>query len=31
MEQGWATMPGETAPDKKVAGECTKQIMLIAQ
>jgi hypothetical protein len=31
MEQGWATMPGETAPDNKVAGECTKQIMLIAQ
>ena len=31
MEQGWATMPGETAPDKKVATECAKQIMLIAQ
>ncbi len=30
-EQGWATMPGETDPDNKVAGECTKQIMLIAQ
>lgn len=30
-EQGWATMPGETAPDNKVAGECAKQLMLIAQ
>lgn len=31
MEQGWATMPGETAPDKRVAAECAKQIMLIAE
>jgi hypothetical protein len=30
-EQGWATMPGETDPDSKVATECTKQLMLIAQ
>ena len=30
-EQGWATMPGETDPDNKVARECTNQIMLIAQ
>jgi hypothetical protein len=30
-EQGWATMPGETDPDNKVANGCTKQIMLIAQ
>jgi hypothetical protein len=30
-EQGWATMPGETGPDNKVASACTKQIMLIAQ
>lgn len=28
-EQGWATMPGETAPDKRVARECARQIMLI--
>jgi len=28
-EQGWATMPGETAPDKHVATECTKQLVLI--
>ena len=30
-EQGWATMPGETGPDNKVASACTKQIMLLAQ
>ena len=30
-EQGWATMPGETAPDDRVASECTKQIMLISE
>jgi hypothetical protein len=30
-EQGWATMPGETAPDSKVATQCTNQIMLSAQ
>lgn len=30
-EQGWATMPGETAPDKQVATECAKQLVLIGQ
>jgi hypothetical protein len=30
-EQGWATMPGETDPDNKVANECAKQIMLDAK
>ena len=30
-EQGWATMPGETAPDKQVATACTKQLMLIGE
>jgi hypothetical protein len=30
-EQGWATMPGETAPDNRVASQCTNQIMLNAQ
>ena len=30
-EQGWATMPGEEAPDNRVASECTKQLMLIAR
>ena len=30
-EQGWATMPGETAPDKQVATACTKQLMLIGK
>ncbi len=30
-EQGWATMPGETAPDNKVASACTRQLMLITQ
>jgi hypothetical protein len=30
-EQGWATMPGETAPDSKVATQCTNQLMLIAK
>lgn len=28
-EQGWATMPGEAAPDNRVATECTQQLMLI--
>jgi len=28
-DQGWATMPGETAPDDKVARECAQQLMLI--
>jgi hypothetical protein len=26
-DQGWATMPGEENPDRKVATECTKQLM----
>lgn len=30
-EQGWATMPGETDPDSRVASECTRQLMLIGQ
>jgi hypothetical protein len=30
-EQGWATMPGETAPDNRVATECAKQLVLIGQ
>lgn len=28
-DQGWATMPGEENPDKDVAIECAKQIMLL--
>lgn len=30
-EQGWATMPGETAADKRVATECAKQLVLISE
>ena len=30
-DQGWATMPGETGPDNRVATECTNQIMLVAE
>jgi hypothetical protein len=30
-EQGWATMPGETAPDKQVATACANQLMLIGE
>jgi hypothetical protein len=30
-EQGWATMPGEKAPDKQVATACTEQLMLIGE
>lgn len=30
-DQGWATMPDETSPDNKIASECAKQLMLIAQ
>jgi hypothetical protein len=30
-DQGWATMPGETTPDSKVATECAKQLMLIGE
>jgi hypothetical protein len=31
QEQGWATMPGETEPDKRVATQCSNQIMLSAK
>jgi hypothetical protein len=30
-DQGWATMPGEAKPDDKVAAECTKQLMRLAE
>ncbi len=30
-DQGWATMPGETDSDDKVARECAEQIMLIGE
>jgi hypothetical protein len=30
-DQGWATMPGETAPDNQVAAACAKQLMLIGE
>jgi hypothetical protein len=30
-DQGWATMPGETAPDKQVAAACAKQLLLIGE
>ena len=30
-EQGWATMPGETAPDRQVAVTCANQLMLIGE
>jgi hypothetical protein len=30
-DQGWATMPGESGPDDKVARECAEQIMLIGE
>ena len=30
-EQGWATMPGETAPDKQVAAACANQLNLIGE
>jgi hypothetical protein len=29
--QGWATLPGQTDPDRKVSGECVKLLMQIAQ
>jgi hypothetical protein len=29
QDQGWATMPGEEAPDRAVAEECVKLLMLI--
>ncbi|MBK8902403.1 MAG: hypothetical protein IPM53_14550 [Anaerolineaceae bacterium] len=28
-DQGWATMPGETNPDNRVAAECARQVMLL--
>lgn len=28
-EQGWATMPGETEADNRVASECARQLLLI--
>jgi hypothetical protein len=31
QKQGWATMPGEEKPDRKVAEECVKLLMLITQ
>lgn len=27
---GWATMPGEDAPDSKVVSECVKQVLVTA-
>ena len=30
-EQGWATMPGETAPDRQVAAACASQLNLIGE
>ncbi len=30
-DQGWATMPGEEAPDNRVATECAQQLTLIDQ
>jgi hypothetical protein len=30
-EQGWATMPGEEEPDRKVAEECAKLLMQVGQ
>jgi hypothetical protein len=30
-KQGWATMSGEEKPDRKVASECAKLIMLIPE
>jgi hypothetical protein len=29
--EGWATMPGETAPDNRVATECARQIALLSE
>jgi hypothetical protein len=31
QDQGWATMPGEDAPDNRVARECATQILLIEE
>jgi hypothetical protein len=30
-EQGWATMPGETTPDNRVAAECASQLAKIGE
>ncbi len=30
-EQGWATMPGDAAPDRQIPAECAKQLMLIGE
>ena len=29
QDQGWATMPGDEVPDRKVADECLRLLMLI--
>jgi hypothetical protein len=29
QDQGWATMPGEEEPDRKVVDECVRLLMLI--
>jgi hypothetical protein len=31
IKQGWATMSGEEKPDRKVASECAKLLMLIPE
>jgi hypothetical protein len=31
QDQGWATMPGEEGPDRAVAEECVKLLMLIGK
>jgi hypothetical protein len=31
QDQGWATMPGEEGPDRAVAEECARLLMLIGQ
>jgi hypothetical protein len=31
QDQGWATMPGEEGPDRAVADECVKLLMLIGR
>jgi hypothetical protein len=31
QEQGWATMPGEDKPDRKVADACAEQLMAMSQ
>ena len=30
-EKGWATMPGDESPVRKVAGECAKQLVKLDQ